>query len=244
MKLGAIQTAIRMFFPAQGILCREPLDRENALCGPCWRKMPFIDGSVCNKCGTPILGDIHAHLEDTCEDCHDVPPPWDWGRAALAYEGEARKLILAFKHGDRQEIAIAGGFWMAQRVQGLIAPDAVLCPIPLHWRRKLSRRYNQAEFLAREMARHLNVAVRTDLIVRPRPTIPLEAADQTERHARLAGAFDPHPAVFQSPLPREVILVDDVMTSGATLSAAAQCLSHAGVIKINIVVLARVGRNG
>lgn len=185
------------------------------------------------------MGDFDTGQADVCDDCLIDPPPWNWGRAALIYKGETRKLILAFKHGDRQEIAIPAGYWMAQRITSLVDPDTVLCPIHLHWRRKLSRRYNQAELLAREVGRNLNLGVRTDLLSRPRHTIPLEHASYEERHDRLANAFE----VKVSAPPRSVVLVDDVMTSGATLRVAAQCLSNAGVTDVNIVVLARVDRN-
>ncbi len=243
MKSEVFQTAIRMFFPPQCILCRTPLDRENALCGPCWRNMPFVDGAVCQCCGVPILGDAYANIEDRCETCHQSPPPWGWGRAAVRYHGQARKLVLALKHGDRQDIAVAAGFWMAQRIKSLITPETVLCPIPLHWRRKLGRRYNQSELLAHEMKRHLGIPVRPDIITRPRATIPLEDATQSERQARLANAFEINPRLRHTDIPQSVVLVDDVMTTGSTLAAAAMCLGHAGVTKINIVVLARVDRN-
>lgn len=188
------------------------------------------------------MGDF-ACVEDRCDACLENPPPWDWGRAALRYQGHARKLILGFKHGDRQDVAVAAGYWMSQRIRALVDPDAVLCPIPLHWRRKLSRRYNQAELLAREMARNLGVPVRSDLLMRPRATIPLEEASATERHRRLADAFAISSKAVKSGMPQSVILIDDVMTSGATLTAAAMCLKQAGVPKINICVLARVGQN-
>lgn len=243
MKLQVFQTALRAIYPPQCILCRTGLDRDNSLCGPCWRAMPFIDGPVCDCCGTPILTAGFAAANDICQTCQSHPRPWGRGRAALLYQGSARRLVLSFKHGDRPDIATGAAQWMARAARDLVGPDTVLVPIPLHWRRRLARRYNQADILAHEAASLIGAKVASDVLVRPRPTVPLEIASAAERYDRLRDAFALTGRAAQKLAGRSVILVDDVMTSGATLTAAAQTLQSAQPQKIDCLVLARVPQN-
>ena len=243
MKLQVFQTALRAIYPPQCILCRTGLDRDHSLCGLCWRAMPFIDGPICNCCGTPILTAGFAAANDICQTCQLHPRPWGRGRAALLYHGSARRLVLSFKHADRPDIAVGAAPWMARAARDLVGPDTVLVPIPLHWRRRLARRYNQAEILAHKIAPLIGTTVAANVLMRPHPTVPLEIATAAERYDRLRDAFALTSGATRKLAGRPLVLVDDVMTSGATLSAAAQTLQAAHPQKIDCLVLARVPQN-
>ncbi len=168
-------------------------------------------------------------------------PPWAQGRAALVYRGRARKLVLALKHGDRQDIAPPAARWMARQSRGLVAQTAIVVPVPLHLTRQIRRRYNQSALLARCLADALGLDWSPDALHRVRATPSLEGSTRDDRFATLADAIAPaRPALLAG---RDVLLVDDVMTSGATLSAATEACHAAGAARVCVSVLARAARD-
>ncbi|MEM6304962.1 MAG: ComF family protein [Pseudomonadota bacterium] len=226
-------------YPARCMGCGDVVDTDFGLCGPCWRDTAFIGGAVCDRCGVPLPGDVQAG-DAMCDGCLKHPKPWDQGRAAILYRDAGRKLVLALKHGDRQEIARPAAKWMAQVAKELVDADTLIAPIPLHWARMMSRRYNQSALLARALGVEMGKDICLDLLSRPRRTRSLDGLKQAQRQATLEGAItvtDKRLSVLQG---RSVLLVDDVMTSGATLSAATHALQRAGAGRICVVVLARV----
>ncbi len=197
---------------------------------------------MCDCCGVPLPGDPQDDML-LCDGCLTAPRPWEKGRAALLYRDTGRKLVLALKHGDRQEIAKPAALWMAQAARGMVREDTLIAPIPLHWSRMISRRYNQSALLAHALSKELDRACCADLLQRPKRTISLDGLTRKERHDVVRDAI----AVTLKRLPlvqdRPVLLVDDVMTSGATLSAATQVLQRAGAGPVCVVTLARVAKD-
>ncbi|MGR3485361.1 MAG: ComF family protein [Paracoccaceae bacterium] len=231
---GPLRALIRLVYPPGCLACAEAVEGDGALCPTCWRDMPFVAGAACGTCGAPLPGEAEAGLR--CDDCLTDPPPWDAGVAVAAYAGTARRLAMAFKHGDRTEMAPHLGAWMAARLR----PQAgtVVVPVPLHWRRRVRRRYNQAALLAGAVAGAHGLAHRPDALRRVRATAPLDGIGRAQRHERLTGAIAPsRPDVVSG---RPVLLIDDVMTTGATLRACAGALRAAGAGRIEVAVLARV----
>ena len=239
----SFQTAMRLIYPAQCLCCGDIVHREFGLCGQCWQETPFIHGAACAQCSAPLLGPQIDHT-DLCESCHFSGRPWRNGRAVLRYSGNAKKLVLGLKHGDRTDIAPPVGRWMAQIVRDLIAPDTVIIPIPLHWSRAAHRKYNQASLLATSLARTLGIAVYYDALERTKPTRPLEHISTQERYDRLVNAIRIKPGKADIIEGKSVLLVDDVMTSGATFDAATRACLEAGAKEIDIVVLARAAKEG
>ena len=137
----------------------------------------------------------------------------------MVYTGIGRKLVLGLKHGDRTDLVEPAGLWMARLARALIHPDTVVVPVPLHWMRLLRRRYNQAALLAQVIARDLQRPVCVDALLRPRKTAPLEGHSRDARFAALTGQITPNPRQQAQIAGKPVLLVDDVMTSGATLAA-------------------------
>ncbi len=234
-----LQSVMRAIYPAQCVSCGSMTAEEFGLCAECWRDTAFIGGLVCDACGTPLPGEEDG-APVFCDECMSVARPWARGRAVMEYGSVGRKLILALKHGDRTDLARAVGRWMARVATPLVEPDTVLVPVPLHWTRLLKRKYNQAALLAQEMARHMDRSVCPDALIRTRRTLMLDGHGRDQRFAALEGAIAPHPRRKDKIAGRSVLLIDDVMTSGATLAAATEAAHAAGARAVCILTLARV----
>lgn len=233
-----MQSVLRLIYPPQCVSCGDLTEDEHRLCGSCWRDAHFIGGTSCHACGVPLMGEA-TELQEFCDDCLDLPRPWDMGRAAMEYRGIARRLVLGLKHGDRMELGRAGGLWLARAGAPLFIDDPLLVPIPLHWRRMFRRTYNQAAVLANWLGQETGLTVLPDALTRPRATKPLDDVGRDARFAALDGAFQVnsrHRAALEG---RAVVLVDDVMTSGATFGAATEALRSANAGPVRVLALAR-----
>ncbi len=161
----------------------------------------------------------------------------------MLYRDNGRRLVLALKHGDRHDIGGIAGVWMSRAARPLIGPETLVAPVPLHWTRLLRRRFNQAALLSAAVAREAGLAQCPDLLIRPRRTRPLDGFGRDARHSMLDEAITVHPRRVHLLRGRAVLLVDDVMTSGATLSAATQACHAGGAADVRIVTLARVAKD-
>lgn len=237
--------ALRLVYPPQCLACGAPVAEEGGLCPDCWREAEFIQGSCCGRCGVPLPGDGLEDAADeaagllVCDDCLAVQRPWLRGRAALVYRGTGRKLALMLKHGDRLDLAPALGDWLARAALPLVRPDMLVVPVPVHLRRLLKRKYNQAEMLSARVARAHGLAHEPRLLRRTRHTPMQDHGSVGDRFANLDGALVVPARMAPRVQGRAVLLVDDVMASGATLAAAAQALRAAGSGPVSVVVLAR-----
>jgi ComF family protein len=157
------------------------------------------------------------------------------------YDGVGRSLVLALKHGDRSDIARAAGPWMARAAEDLLQDDPLLVPVPLHWTRLARRRFNQSALLAWSLARHTNAEVEPMALLRLRPTPSQEGRSRDARYQNVDEAIVPHPRRGEVMNGRNVILIDDVMTSGATLNIATEACKQAGAENVSVLALARVG---
>lgn len=213
---------------------------RTALCPECWRDTHFIAEPACLKCGAPLHDDIHETVaEYRCDDCLTIARPWHRGRAALVYSGTGRNLLLALKHRDRPDLAPVLGRWLSEAARPIITPDMVVAPVPLHFRRLFKRRYNQSALLGRQLARLQELPFIPDLLIRKRHTEMQDHRNMTQRFANIADAITINPRRISYLAGRHVLLIDDVMTSGATLTAAAEALHGAGSGTISVVTLAR-----
>ncbi len=233
-----MQSALRLLYPAQCVSCSAPVDEEFGLCGTCWAETPFVTGAICDICGAPVPGEADDEAL-TCDDCLSTARPWRRGRAALIYRDNVRRMVLGLKHGDRTDLVRPAVRWMARALAPIRQDDMLVVPVPMHWTRLVRRRYNQAALLAQELARIAGLEYAPDALVRPRWTPMLRGRDKAERFAVQQGAIRPHPRRGTRLAGRKVLLVDDVMTSGATLASAADACLAAGACDVFTLALAR-----
>lgn len=187
--------------------------------------------------GAPVTGAL-------CDDCLTVPRPWRQARAALVYAGTGRRLTLALKHGDRVDLAPLLGGWLARAAAPLVGPGTLVVPVPVHPRRLLRRKYNQAALLGAGVARAHRLPLVPGALVRLRHTPMQDHGSVADRFANVEGALAVPAAMQRRIKDRPLLIVDDVMASGATLAAATDALSQAGGGPVSVAVLARAVKDG
>ena len=236
-----LQTLVHAVFPPECLSCRMRVASDDGLCGPCWRDTAFITGDVCDGCGVPMRGDVQNG--DRCDDCLSIARPWSKGRAALLYKDRGRALVLALKHSDRHDIVRPAGRWMARVAKGILQQNTLIAPVPLHWTRMVRRRYNQSGLIGQSMARELGAPFCADLLIRAHATESLDGKSREERFAELSGSITVNPKRIDVMKGRSILLVDDVMTSGATLAACSEACLSSQASEVCVVTLARVAKD-
>ncbi len=215
-----------------------PLMENGSLSAEAWAQIQFIDDPVCAGCGAPFEHDYGEGA--LCALCIAEPPAFVSARAALLYDDASHDLIISFKHSDRADLAPLFGKWLAHAGKPLVTSKTILTPTPLHWRRLLKRRFNQAGLIALEAARSLGCAYEPLLLRRNRATPPQKDLSIAARRRNVAGAFMVEEEALTKVHGAHIVLVDDVLTTGATLSACSRSLYSAGAARVDALVLARV----
>ncbi|KEP68679.1 competence protein ComF [Thioclava dalianensis] len=239
--LSGKMRALHAVFPPRCIACGEEVGSDFGLCRDCWEQITFASGVSCDGCGVPLPGNDDGQAV-LCDECLAHPRPWARGRTVMMYSGIGRELVLGFKHSDRLDLARPFAAWMARAAQPLLTPETVIAPVPLHRWRLLRRRYNQSALLSQGIARICGQTYCVDLFERTRNTTSQKGRDRAARIANLADAIRVTPARAPQLLGRPVLIVDDVMTSGATLTAATGAAMQAGADRVDVITLARVAK--
>lgn len=229
-----------VLLPPHCVACDAPVETQGLLCPDCFRQTGFITEPFCVRCGVPFGSASVGGLDRLCPGCRANPPVFQRARAALRYDAQGRRLILPFKHADRTEMAAALAPHMARAGAELLREADVLVPVPLHRWRLFQRRYNQAALLARAVGRIAGRPYVLDALLRRQATESLGEKSAAERAAEVAGVFGVRPSRLALLGGKRVLLVDDVMTSGATTNACAETLLAAGVSSVDVLVAARV----
>lgn len=238
-----IRSALHIVFPPRCLACGEAVGTDHGLCGTCWRDAQFVSNPCCDRCGTPLPGEAEPDQTLLCDDCHSDPPPWQRGRTALVYKDTGRRLVLALKHADRLDLVTPMARWMVRAGQPILAPEMIVAPVPIHRLRLLKRRYNQSALLAQVIGRETGLRVEPELLIRHRATPPQDGHDKALRLENVAGSITVNPKKQALLQDKMVLLIDDVMTSGATLRVTAEAALAAGAISVSVLTLARVAKS-
>ena len=242
---GAGHAVLDAVLPPQCLNCTELVSTTGVLCQTCWERIDFISPPVCTACGYPFDFDTGPNAGEEaplCGACARDLPAFARARAVMRYDPDSRGLILGFKHGDRLHGAKAFGHWLARAGADLLADADLIAPVPLHWRRRIARRFNQSALLTQAVSRDTGRPWCPDLLRRTRATASQGHLGRKDRARNVRGAFAVNPARGALLKDARIVLVDDVLTTGATAGACATALLKGGAAQVDVLVLARVAR--
>ena len=239
---GALRASLRFALdvglPPLCPACRQLIGDGGALCASCWSRLSFIAPPYCERLGIPFVYDPGPGIL-SMQAIAD-PPAYNRARAAVRFDEVSRALVHALKYGDRLDLAPTLGRWMVNAGRPLLAEADAVVPVPLHWRRLWARRFNQSATLARQISLASGVPVAHAALKRVKATVQQVGLSKSERALNVQGAFKVA-ADRQSDIQgRRVVLVDDVLTTGATVDACARALLRAGAANVDVLVFARV----
>ncbi len=238
---GALRAGFRLVvdvgLPPLCPACREPVG-DNGLCASCWSRLSFITRPFCERLGIPFAYDPGPGLL-SMEAIAD-PPSYGRARATVRYDDVARALVQALKYSDRLDLAPTMGCWAASAGRELLADADALVPVPLHWRRLWARRFNQSAALAEAVSAISGIPVIHTALKRVKATAQQVGLSKSERAVNVQGAFRVPDEGKMHVTGRRLVLVDDVLTSGATVDACARALLRAGAANVDVLVFARV----
>lgn len=236
-KRQILDPLLDLLLPPRCLKCGMVVDRAHGLCPDCWKGLVFIEGPACAVCGYPFGYDVGEGV--LCAACTRAPRKFDRARAALRYDEASRSMVIGFKHTDRTEYARYFASLLYQAGREMFEQAHMILPVPLHKRRLFQRRYNQAALMSLHLSKMRDVAVFQNLLRRSKYTPPQQGGVK-KRQKNVSGAFCLSSDI--SLKDKNIILVDDVFTTGATVEGCAVLLKRNGAKRVDVLTLCRVIR--
>jgi len=233
---SAGQAVLDFLLPKRCLCCDTLVSSGDGLCPTCWHSMPFIEKPVCYRLGTPFAYDVGE--EAWSPRAIAAPPEFERLRSVALYEGAAQNLVLALKFAGRRELAGPMGRWMTGAGREFLSKDSLIVPVPLHWLRLLSRRFNQSAVLAQVIARECGGVYEPELLKRRKRTRQQVGLSARERQKNVRSAFSVDKNRAELLNGRHIVLIDDVMTTGSTVTACTKTLKAAGAASVDVLTFA------
>ncbi len=235
--------AAQLFFPANCMACNAAVAKMGTICNDCFVRMRIMQAPECHKCGEPFAFEVEN--DALCDNCATNPPIYDCAKSLWAYDDLSGKIVKGFKFSDKTSLAPHLGQLLAVRGADLIAKADIIAPVPLHFKRLRERRYNQAGLLCNHIAK--NTIFNTDnkhkliqdLLIRTRYTTPQTELPFTKRQQNVDGVFRVNPKYAKSLAGKNILLIDDVITTGATLNACAATLKAKNANEVYVLTLTK-----
>ncbi len=233
----AAEWPARLLFPPVCGGCRRHVSQPGTLCGQCWPQLRFLERPWCEVMGTPFSHEMGEGLLSA--EAIANPPPFERARSAVAYGGVARQMVQNLKYRDRTDLAPWMAGWMLRAGGELLAGCDLVVPVPLHRRRFLWRRFNQSAELGRAVARNAGLPFEPGAVRRVKATRQQVGLGLREREDNVRGAFSVPEAAEILIAGRRLLVVDDVFTTGATVSALTRVLKRKGAAAVDVLTFAR-----
>ncbi len=237
--LAASMRLVDTVLPPRCIACTEPIERHDGLCADCWAGVDFIQPPICDTLGIPLPFQLDADGSSVSAAALAAPPEFSRARAVARYSGVMRNLIHDLKYRDRHEGIALFTRWLANTGAELLSEADLLVPVPLHPSRLWRRRFNQAAMLTKSLGRAVGVQSDPFMLTRTKRTKSQVGLTAKRRARNVAGAFSVDESRAELIGGRVVVLLDDVITTGATANACARVLRRAGARSVDVLALAR-----
>ena len=234
----AARFGLDFVLPQRCLSCDARVSEQTGLCAECWSQMPFLERPWCQRLGIPFSYDVGEGAWSP--QAIAAPPVFGRLRSVAFYEGPARQMVHALKFSGRRELARPMARWMARSGSELLSEESLLVPVPLHWLRLLSRRFNQAADLAKEVSRECGGQFEPQILRRQKRTRRQVGLSAKDRHRNVRSAFKVDADRADLVQGRHVVLIDDVLTTGSTVSACCKCLLSSGAASVDVLTFAQV----
>lgn len=229
---------LNILLPPRCIACGVQVQEAHNVCGVCWKELEFISDPRCGSCGFPL--EEGAKTGSMCGYCIQHTPPYDAGISILAYNNISKKLISEFKYADRQHGLPRFVQWMSSFGRPVLESADIIAPVPMHWRRMLARSFNQSALLASAIAKKHKISYQPQLLRRVKHIPPQASLTRKQRLKNIKGAFILNARYKGRLKDKHIVLIDDVITTGATMKECAKALKKSGAAKVSFLTLARV----
>lgn len=233
-----LQAALDLLLPPRCIATGEIVDAPGTVSPSFWSQLAFIESPCCSTCGAPFA--FEAPAGTICAGCMEAEPVFGRARSAVIYNDASRRLVIDFKYGDKLHFAKTFAPRMQRAGAELLATADIILPVPLSRRRLWQRRFNQSALLAQELGRRTGKTCLPDALLRLRHTVPQKGLSRARRTENVRNAFAVNQRHAGLLADRNLLLVDDVFTSGATLNECARTLKKAGARQVDVLTIARV----
>lgn len=228
--------AIDIIFPPRCLSCKVYVESDGSLCHNCWEEIDFISSPQCSSCGTPL--EFATSDGTICGQCIANPPKYTMARSVLRYNEKSSKLITNFKYYDNTHSSNHFAKWLLRAGKDMIGDVDIITPVPLHKLRLLSRRYNQCALICNRLSEMTGITSYNNLLIRHKNTKPQAGLAFNKRINNVKSAFKINHDLIEQINDKNILLIDDVMTTGSTIDSCTKTLLNSGARNVYVLTIA------